>query len=44
MNARNLRCQVRASLDQPRDQFTVDIIDNGASLPVENRHSVLGRI
>ena len=32
---------VRASLDQPRDRFTVDIIDNGRGLPVENRHSIL---
>ncbi|MFS8046876.1 ATP-binding protein [Rhizobium sp. BR 314] len=32
---------VRASLDQDRDRFTVDIIDNGRGLPVENRHSIL---
>ena len=32
---------VRAALDQPRDRFTIDIIDNGRGLPVENRHSIL---
>jgi two-component system nitrogen regulation sensor histidine kinase NtrY len=32
---------VRAGLDQPRDRFTVDVIDNGRGLPVENRHSIL---
>ncbi|MBB6487498.1 PAS domain-containing sensor histidine kinase [Rhizobium lusitanum] len=32
---------VRTSLDQDRDRFTVDIIDNGRGLPVENRHSIL---
>ncbi|MGV1757657.1 PAS domain-containing sensor histidine kinase [Rhizobium sp. P44RR-XXIV] len=32
---------VRASLDQDRDRFTVDVIDNGRGLPVENRHSIL---
>ncbi|KQV81395.1 PAS domain-containing sensor histidine kinase [Rhizobium sp. Root1220] len=32
---------VRASLEQSRDRFTVDIIDNGRGLPVENRHSIL---
>ncbi|MBB3389350.1 two-component system nitrogen regulation sensor histidine kinase NtrY [Rhizobium sp. BK275] len=32
---------VRASLDEARDRFTVDIIDNGRGLPVENRHSIL---
>jgi two-component system nitrogen regulation sensor histidine kinase NtrY len=32
---------VRASLDAERDRFTVDVIDNGRGLPVENRHSVL---
>ena len=32
---------VRASLDEERDRFTVDVIDNGRGLPVENRHSIL---
>lgn len=32
---------VRASLDRERDRFTVDVIDNGRGLPVENRHSIL---
>ncbi|TCU20704.1 PAS/PAC sensor signal transduction histidine kinase [Rhizobium azibense] len=32
---------VRASLDESRDRFTVDVIDNGRGLPVENRHSIL---
>lgn len=32
---------VHASLDEARDRFTVDIIDNGRGLPVENRHSIL---
>ncbi|XAZ25153.1 PAS domain-containing sensor histidine kinase [Sinorhizobium sp. B11] len=32
---------VRTSLDEARDRFTVDIIDNGRGLPVENRHSIL---
>ena len=32
---------VRSSLDAERDRFTVDVIDNGRGLPVENRHSVL---
>jgi len=32
---------VRAALDAARDRFTVDIIDNGRGLPVENRHSIL---
>ncbi|MBB3658631.1 two-component system nitrogen regulation sensor histidine kinase NtrY [Rhizobium sp. BK650] len=32
---------VRASLDEARDRFTVDIIDNGKGLPIENRHSIL---
>ncbi|MBW9117468.1 PAS domain-containing sensor histidine kinase [Rhizobium cauense] len=32
---------VRASLDPVRDRFTVDVIDNGRGLPVENRHSIL---
>jgi len=32
---------VRASLDEDRDRFTVDIIDNGRGLPVENRYSIL---
>jgi two-component system nitrogen regulation sensor histidine kinase NtrY len=32
---------VRASLDTDRDRFTVDVIDNGRGLPVENRHSIL---
>ncbi len=32
---------VRTSLDATRDRFTVDIIDNGRGLPVENRHSIL---
>ncbi|AYG66200.1 MULTISPECIES: PAS domain-containing sensor histidine kinase [unclassified Rhizobium] len=32
---------VRSSLDSERDRFTVDVIDNGRGLPVENRHSIL---
>jgi two-component system nitrogen regulation sensor histidine kinase NtrY len=32
---------IRASLDEERDRFTVDVIDNGRGLPVENRHSIL---
>ncbi len=32
---------VRSSLDPDRDRFTVDVIDNGRGLPVENRHSIL---
>ncbi|KQV27968.1 PAS domain-containing sensor histidine kinase [Rhizobium sp. Root1203] len=32
---------VRAALDPARDRFTVDVIDNGRGLPVENRHSIL---
>ncbi|MBX5159044.1 MULTISPECIES: PAS domain-containing sensor histidine kinase [unclassified Rhizobium] len=32
---------VRAALDTGRDRFTVDVIDNGRGLPVENRHSIL---
>ncbi|MDK4720273.1 PAS domain-containing sensor histidine kinase [Rhizobium sp. CNPSo 3968] len=32
---------VRSSLDPERDRFTVDVIDNGRGLPVENRHSIL---
>ncbi|HWT60817.1 MAG TPA: PAS domain-containing sensor histidine kinase [Rhizobium sp.] len=32
---------VRAALDAARDRFTVDVIDNGRGLPVENRHSIL---
>jgi two-component system nitrogen regulation sensor histidine kinase NtrY len=32
---------VRAGLDASRDQFRVDIIDNGNGLPVENRHRIL---
>jgi two-component system nitrogen regulation sensor histidine kinase NtrY len=32
---------VRAALDEGRDRFTVDVIDNGRGLPVENRHSIL---
>ena len=32
---------VRASMDEGRDRFTVDVIDNGRGLPVENRHSIL---
>ncbi|NTG48495.1 PAS domain-containing sensor histidine kinase [Agrobacterium rhizogenes] len=32
---------VRASLDAERDRFTVDVVDNGRGLPVENRHSIL---
>ncbi len=32
---------VRASYDDNRDQFIVDIIDNGKGLPVENRHLIL---
>lgn len=32
---------VRASLDEARDRFTVDVVDNGRGLPVENRHSIL---
>jgi two-component system nitrogen regulation sensor histidine kinase NtrY len=36
-----LKVMVRAGLDESRDRFTVDIIDNGRGLPVENRHSIL---
>ncbi len=32
---------VRSFLDAERDRFTVDVIDNGSGLPVENRHSIL---
>ncbi|MBB2750919.1 UNVERIFIED_ORG: two-component system nitrogen regulation sensor histidine kinase NtrY [Rhizobium aethiopicum] len=32
---------VRAAFDAGRDRFTVDVIDNGRGLPVENRHSIL---
>ena len=32
---------VRAAMDEGRDRFTVDVIDNGRGLPVENRHSIL---
>ncbi|MGO4351215.1 ATP-binding protein [Rhizobium sp. RAF36] len=32
---------VRAGMDEGRDRFTVDVIDNGRGLPVENRHSIL---
>jgi len=32
---------VRSFLDAERDRFTVDVIDNGRGLPVENRHSIL---
>ena len=32
---------VRSSLDPDRDRFTVDVIDNGRGLPVENQHSIL---
>ncbi|WP_086996376.1 sensor histidine kinase NtrY-like [Rhizobium sullae] len=32
---------VRAWLDESRDRFTVDVIDNGRGLPVENRHGIL---
>lgn len=32
---------VRAAFDDVGDQFTVDIIDNGKGLPVENRHLIL---
>jgi two-component system nitrogen regulation sensor histidine kinase NtrY len=35
------RILVRAHLDAERDRFTVDVIDNGRGLPVENRHSIL---
>jgi two-component system nitrogen regulation sensor histidine kinase NtrY len=35
------RILVRAALDEDRDRFTVDVIDNGRGLPVENRHSIL---
>ncbi|MEZ2127510.1 MULTISPECIES: ATP-binding protein [unclassified Sinorhizobium] len=35
------RILVRSSLDAERDRFTVDVIDNGRGLPVENRHSIL---
>ncbi|MDO1583896.1 sensor histidine kinase NtrY-like [Rhizobium oryzicola] len=32
---------VRARFDKARDQFCVDVIDNGNGLPVENRHRIL---
>lgn len=32
---------VRARVDEARDGFIVDIIDNGKGLPVENRHRIL---
>lgn len=32
---------VRARYDEAREQFCVDIIDNGNGLPVENRHRIL---
>jgi two-component system nitrogen regulation sensor histidine kinase NtrY len=32
---------VRSTLDETRDQFVIDIIDNGRGLPVENRHRIL---
>ncbi|MDI7863239.1 PAS domain-containing sensor histidine kinase [Rhizobiaceae bacterium n13] len=32
---------VRASYDNARDQFVVDVVDNGKGLPVENRHLIL---
>ena len=32
---------VRAGFDERRDEYTVDIIDNGRGLPVENRHRIL---
>jgi two-component system nitrogen regulation sensor histidine kinase NtrY len=35
------RILVRAALDEDRDRFTVDVIDNGRGLPVENRYSIL---
>lgn len=35
------RVMVRAHYDDVRDQFEVDIIDNGNGLPVENRHRIL---
>lgn len=35
------RVLVRAHLEADRDRFTVDVIDNGRGLPIENRHSVL---
>ncbi|WP_137128883.1 PAS domain-containing sensor histidine kinase [Rhizobium sp. FY34] len=35
------RVMVRALFDAARDQFRVDIIDNGNGLPVENRHRIL---
>lgn len=35
------KVMVRSYFDDLRDQFTVDIIDNGRGLPVENRHRIL---
>lgn len=35
------RILVRAGLDKDHDRFTVEIIDNGKGLPVENRHRIL---
>lgn len=35
------KVMVRALFDAARDQFRVDIIDNGNGLPVENRHRIL---
>lgn len=35
------KVMVRAHFDEARDQFEVDIIDNGNGLPVENRHRIL---
>jgi two-component system, NtrC family, nitrogen regulation sensor histidine kinase NtrY len=35
------KVMVRAVFDPAREQFRVDIIDNGNGLPVENRHRIL---
>jgi two-component system, NtrC family, nitrogen regulation sensor histidine kinase NtrY len=35
------RVLVRAVFDASRDEFKVDVIDNGKGLPVENRHRIL---
>lgn len=35
------KVMVRAAFDAAREQFRVDIIDNGNGLPVENRHRIL---
>ncbi|WP_337270961.1 sensor histidine kinase NtrY-like [Oryzifoliimicrobium ureilyticus] len=35
------KVKIHAVFDEARDRFTVDVIDNGRGLPVENRHSIL---